>query len=173
MRIIATAVYSFDELSKEAQEKAIETVRNDHEVYLDDTVEEIKEELETLGFINPSIWYDLSYSQWSGAVFDCKSIDIEKLAQSVWISPTWIDKIQIGINSTFYNHERTRYTDVFFEEGKYSRDTENKIEEFRLSKCKEIKKRLQEEYDFKLSDDSIKSIIECNWYEFLESWKLI
>ena len=74
-------VYKFEELSKEAQEKAIENYRDinvDFQGYDETTLEDLKEELEKLGFSSPDICYSGFCSQSDGASFTCTYIDILK-----------------------------------------------------------------------------------------------
>ena len=73
MRIIETKVYSFDELSKEAKEKALEELRYinvDYENWADDTIEQIKRIGSYLGIEIDQVLYSGFSSQGDGACFE-------------------------------------------------------------------------------------------------------
>src|SRR5690606_10902815 len=74
MRIIETKVYQLHELSSEAQEKAIENLRN-HEGYLDykwwdSTYEDVKTIAALFGLEIDEIYFSGFYSQGDGACFE-------------------------------------------------------------------------------------------------------
>lgn len=70
MRTVRLKVYKFSELSQEAKEKAMEKFVQDDDfefsLFSDSAVEQLKE----LGFSEPKIRYNLSYSQGDGFSFD-------------------------------------------------------------------------------------------------------
>lgn len=64
----------FLELDEKVQEKFAQEFTNSHQFEFDDYWEVWK--LEQMGFYNPEIMFDISYSQGEGACFTCESIDI-------------------------------------------------------------------------------------------------
>jgi hypothetical protein len=70
-------VYSFSELSKEAQKKAIKQYResNEFEIDLDSDLENLKLMLIEKGYENPKIFFSHSYSQGDGACFTANVTD--------------------------------------------------------------------------------------------------
>jgi hypothetical protein len=75
MRTIETKLYRFEELSKEAQEKAIEknsTINVDHDFWHENVIEEWKEKLENIGFSETEIRFSGFWSQGDGASFISK-----------------------------------------------------------------------------------------------------
>ena len=97
MKVIKIATYEFEELSGDSKKRAIANYRdNDYSFDFDCETTEVKGMLETLGFDNVNISYDLSCSQGSGACFDFKGLDIVKL-----ITPLESDSIFYTLQKDF------------------------------------------------------------------------
>jgi hypothetical protein len=81
MRVVTTNVYSFNELSKAAQENAIEHYQNEsNEVFLDSFKEDCLSQIEEVGFYdNVKLQYELSYSKGDGLSFSCDRIETKTL----------------------------------------------------------------------------------------------
>ncbi|MDH3382194.1 MAG: hypothetical protein OEL54_05775 [Flavobacteriaceae bacterium] len=82
MRIEEREIFTFEELSIEAQEKAIEDTR-DGSSYLDydwfdSTKEDFEDFLETIGFNGVNSYFSGFWSQGDGACFDFTSIELDK-----------------------------------------------------------------------------------------------
>jgi hypothetical protein len=186
MRTIRTKIYLFDELSKEAQNNAIENFRNinvDFCEWFDADFEGFKEDLNELGFINAEISFSGFYSQGDGACFDAK-IDASKFAETInekriakLIKNGYISEFEISKTSyaNHYSHEKTRFVD--FDSTGYKNIDEilqslcEKIEVIRLEKSKEIYKSLEQQYDYLQSDEAVKETIIANDYEFTKDGK--
>lgn len=81
-QVIETTVYSYEELSPEAQEKAREWFLKDwpHYDWSEFTDNEFKADLETLGFEGVQTQFSGFWSQGDGASFDFTGLDLVKLA---------------------------------------------------------------------------------------------
>ena len=87
MQEILVKVYSFNELSKEIQDKIIkkelESEYNisyyDYDFLSNELLEDYKDQLSELGFNNASIHYSGFWNQGDGCCFTCKDIDLVKL----------------------------------------------------------------------------------------------
>ena len=77
MKTIEIKVYEFDELSKEAKEKAINDYREENEVDLSYKIDEFAKRLMELGYENVEIKYSGFYSQGDGLSFTGKKNGIE------------------------------------------------------------------------------------------------
>lgn len=125
MRVIERKIYKFNELSKEVQDKLIEkeqeNVRNDYvEFCLHDDMEENAKRLLEKYFGNSAnfenVYYDLSYSQGSGAIIEF-SINFKDLNKKYHIvskeeerfltDKGVVNNIIVRHNDNFYYHEYT------------------------------------------------------------------
>lgn len=157
MRTFATThtVYTFDELSKEAQQKAIDNARdNEYEVGLDWLNTDMQEQLlvlldkHKLKGDDCQVRYSLSYSQGDGASFTGR----------IEYNGTWYGDVELGSLSNFYCHYNTVKLDSLYSlrTGKEApQATVDKVEEL----VREISREL-EQYGYDLieqatSDESI------------------
>ena len=179
MRTEQIKIYEFKELSKEAQENAINYYRENQEIYLDLFSDGVVEELEERGFKDVKLYYSLSYCQGDGLCFSCSAIDLEELFKHY---PYLIDKyaqlleedIFLRINKDSHNYQHSNTTSVYYE--CYNNEVESlveqlveEIEEIKQELCKEYEKRGYDEIEYQESEEHIKEEIECNNYEFLEN----
>ena len=178
MKIVEVKIYSFNELSMEAQQKVIKNLY-DINVY-DDTwheciLEEFTAQLNEKGFLDAEIFFSGFWSQGDGLCFDAK-IDVEKFTNKRLsyvienYSNIYISKTN---NSNLYSHEKTRYID-YEPTGRKNIDTAieklaNEIESERLSICKDFYRQLEKAYEDLCSEESIIETIEANNYEFTEA----
>jgi hypothetical protein len=84
MQTITIKTYSFKELKDEARQKALEKFRDinvDYDDWSEPVIEDWKEKLGNLGFVNPEIEYSGFWSQGDGACF-MAGVDIEKWLKS-------------------------------------------------------------------------------------------
>jgi len=137
MKEVNVKVYQFSELNEKVQKVLIEKRRRQviEDFDPDFCLLEWKEKLENFGFIDPKIYYSGFYQQGSGACFDCKDIDNQKILIEFRKSEAWklLKEIKIfeyilnnsddfelnfRIEETSYanldSHERTRYIDNYF-----------------------------------------------------------
>ena len=187
MRTIEIKAYNFDELSEDAQNKAIEYFSdiNVNEEWWKYELEEFVSELDKIGFEDAEIHFSGFYSQGDGLCFDAK-INLDKfvldaneqricnLINNGNLEPLFIAK---NSYSNHYSYEKTRYVDY------YSICHNNinllldkiciSIEDFRLTICKDFYRRLKQQYEYLCSPEAIKETIICNDYEFTESGELI
>lgn len=191
-------VYTFDELSESAKQKAIEKLWNinvDYE-WWDYLLDNWKEKLEKLGFLNAKIYFSGFSSQGDGACFDA-DIDLQTISNNMFYCSTdyktaclWrainiavytdrIDSPKIYTVDHHYNHENTRAIDTGYcglqdtiMTDKLMQMIED-LNEYRRDICQEIYSDLQEEYDYLTSEESIIETIRANEYEFDENGDLV
>lgn len=183
MRTIRTKIYKFEELSAEAQSKAIENFRNintSDDFWYNGILEGFKERLEIIGFSNATIRFSGFWSQGDGLCFDAKvnaskfattknEIRVSKLIDFGFIDEFTIEKTSFA---NHYSHEKTRYIDYSICNGaNLNNELEklcNKIELKRLVLCREFYSILEKDYYFLNSDECVKETIIANEYEFLK-----
>ena len=198
MRTIAVNIYKYDELSPEAQEKALEyyaTINTDFEWY-DSTIDFWCENLALLGFTNAKVHFSGFYSQGDGACFDA-DLEFEILFER-YVSEVLEEKVHGDIavlrnhkswihdylaeNTSFhivvvkhrYSHESTRRIESRCNrttEGKLSRiyaNFEDWLEAERRDFSCEIYKDLEREYEGLSSAESVAETIRANEFEFTE-----
>lgn len=119
---ITTTVYTFEELSDEAKEKALESYRDFNVRYIvwyETTLDDQKEQLEKAGINKPAIEFSGFWSQGDGLSFTSKDVNLETLMESSKAAekyPEFYKELQLGnidyschiprINN-HYSHERT------------------------------------------------------------------
>lgn len=163
-------IYSFDELSQEAKDKARQDW-NDSEDYpflTDDLREYIHEELKELGFTvegvstseNPSInpYYSLSYSQGDGLMFEGTVTD--KKGNSYTIK-----------HSGHYYHERSTQIEGVDKNGNEI-DTEDFEENIYIPLCQRVAQRGYDEIEYMASEECFAETCEANEYSFLENGEM-
>jgi len=177
-------LYSINELSPEAREKALEKHRGwntDHDWYRD-TIARFTEELEEEGYKSPDIRFTGFWSQGDGASFTCTSIDLTKFLTSLsaCLAPVIAEdgiSAYIKRTSNHYSHEKTVTLYLDWESSEEHptpeqqdalESLERTIEEDRLDWCKKIYKTLEKEHDYLTSDECIAESLEANGLEFLE-----
>ena len=104
--------YSFDELSPEAQENALDNNRDinvDYDGWEDGVTETFKEEMSEIGIDDITISYSGFYSQGDGASFTSEDIDTRKLFNAIGIQSNESldmktdDERKKGENKDFYD----------------------------------------------------------------------
>ena len=190
-------VYQFSELSKEAQQKAIEYMGDNIDRLIghdwhDPIIEGIHEDLGAIGIDAIDVQYSGFWSQGDGLSFEGEVYDNESFIDSIkshlkkhGVSSAWLKKQDFGIRfdrgTLRYVHENTVYVTVFTDD--YSNpkleQNLNKIEaavnEWRLEKCYEFYNRLETYYNESTSEKSIIAELEDNdsllWLENGEKFK--
>lgn len=151
-------IYSFEELSQEAKDKAREDFNRDEELPFlqDDLREYIHEELTDKGYTHGEITplYDLSHSQGSGLMFEGEVTDKK--------GNRYIIK-----HAGHYYHERS--TEIA---GYDKNDNEIETEDFEntvyIPICQKIRDRGYEEIEYNQSEECFAETCEVNEYTFLE-----
>lgn len=215
--------YSFEELSPEAQENALDNNRDinvDYDGWEDGVTEPFKEEMSEIGIDDITISYSGFYSQGDGASFTSEDIDTRKLFNAIGIQSNKSldmetdDERKKGENKDFYdlldrmedvgqlernriNPEEIRVTiertdnrhvhyntvranveiwdepDGWEEPEGFTEELEEKVTEYIRGLCKDLYRRLEKEYDFQTSDESVKETLIDNDYEFDEEGNII
>lgn len=188
MRTIRTKVYLFNELSKDAQQKAIEQVRNRKEVCLDFFNDDAVSKIEEVGFYGDvQLQYSLSYCQGDGLSFSCKGIEETVLfsffAEVLGAGKEKTAKV-IMDNCYFVNTGNDGHycfaskSDIDYYLESYKAEYKNvnevvgkvleKIENLYIDLCKELEKQGYDEIEYQYSDEEIIEDIIANEYEFLK-----
>lgn len=183
MRTIRTKIYKFEELSQDAQQTAIEKMREinvDYDSWHDGILEGCKEKLDEVGFFNSEIWYTGFHSQGDGLSFDAK-IDVLKFATTpnekrvVKLIDAGLIENPTILKTSFsnrYSHEKTCFVD--YDATDYNNINKaletlcDKIESKRLELCKEFYLTLEKDYYYLQSDEVVKETILVNDYDFLK-----
>lgn len=152
-------VYEFDELSKDAQEKAIENYREGLDFpWLTDDIANRLEELLKENKITydelPKIYYSLSYCQGDGAMFE---------GTIYWKAWTITAK-----QSGHYYHYNSKELSIYSTKtGKDAPDdVYDKFNDVYVSISKELEKYGYDVMETALSDENMIDIIQANEYEF-------
>ncbi len=181
MRTIRTKIYKFEELSEDAQQTAIDKMREinvNYDSWHDGILEGCKEKLDEVGFLNSEIWYTGFHSQGDGLCFDAK-IDVSKFATTPnekrvvkLIDAGLIENPSI-LKTSFanhYSHENTRFVDYDTTDKKNIdealKDICYTIELNRIALCKDFYNTLYKDYEYLQSDEVVKETILANEYEF-------
>lgn len=181
MKTILVNLYSFNELSDEAKQFALNKYRYMHVDWDSEwdmfVIEECENILKENGFDNAKIHYSGFYSQGDGASFDA-DIDLDK-----FLTPNEHEALK-GIDiaweicriSHHYVHELSR--SVSYYGGNYPEEFDSMIESItqrieasRLSLCKEVYRILAQEYDYLISDECLIARFKEMGEEFLETGK--
>ena len=191
---ITKELFSFDELSDEAKEKARDWWRDgglDYEWY-DGVYEHQMELIKEAGFDIDKIYFSGFWSQGDGAMFEYSEID-EKLFHE------FVDGLNLSpmrknwLKTQGYVTGRGKHRGHYYHSGCCSHDInlepnfswwaaetltdwisgfQEDFKDFVMDKygdlCSELYKALKEEHDWLNSDEQVDGTIRCNEYEFLE-----
>lgn len=181
----------FKECSKELQETILNNYRdiNVEDVNIYENNDTHMQNLADKGFLNPTVYYDLSCRQGNGACFVCSEFELNLLLENLEIKhKTWLIniiknycEIELKRNNlaTFYTHENTVNFNIitYFQKDyknieKAIETIEKHIEKIRLEACKELYKNLTNDYDFLRSDEQVKETLIANEYYFNKYGKI-
>jgi hypothetical protein len=167
MRTIETVVYSYDELSEEAKEKAIEAMSdiNTHDRLYEHVYEKWIEKLEEMGFSKPKIYFSGFYSQGDGASFECEYVDAQKILGNKPFSGQIQCNFVRGVDRPYLN---ATYS-TFWEERDLSTELDDlcdELLEIYRDVCYEIYDSLRKEYEYLIGREAIEDTIRANNYEF-------
>ena len=188
MRTIETKVYSFDELNKEAQQKAIEKYRETNEIFLDLFKDDIFETLKDNHNIEMNdLQYSLNYCQGDGLSFSA-SFDVNHFVNlcfkdlSQKRKDLFFDFIyNIKSNSNRGHYSYASKSDIEIEvDGSfwYKKHTninnmletfEVFIQDYYLDLCKKFEEQGYAEIEYQNSDEYISETLRCNGYDFEEN----
>lgn len=181
MRTIRTKIYSFDELSEEAKQVAIEQIRNSYYEYndfsewaIDDCslLEPPHKELEDLF----GQTYDFPLIKNNRKVFFSSGrnryIDISK-AMEITNHSQFLEWLGVNFEIEFsINPDR-----IIFDEDmeiEFSEEQENILGQAMnkfATHCEDILKRIEADIDYRFTDEAITEDIEANEYEFFSNGK--
>ena len=188
-----TKVYSFDELTEEAREKACQQIGDkmtDNNWWWDDTYDLFVEKCKDYGMTIDveDIQFSGFGSQGDGASFTCDDIDVEKLLKSLGIkmdSKTMskvLDYIEVNIIRTSWRafHEQTVHTEICIDEDALEEEEEGiihdiadtiecKIENLKDDLCQQLYDDLRREYNYFYSSEYVDEIAYENNMLFLEN----
>lgn len=194
VRTARVKVYKFEGLSKEAQQKAIESMRDinvDYE-WWDFTYDGFKEDAKEAGFDVDKIYFSGFASQGDGAMFEGEVNDITNFISN--LNPHVQRVIKAGrMNISWSVVHRGHYyhshcTEISFDAGDYPgyfvsgkgwqgnfQDNMDKLEETISDAyhdlCHKLYRTLEKEYDYLTSNEAIKDTIIANEYEFTKDGK--
>ena len=179
MRQETIKIYQFEELNKEAQEKAIENEMN-NEFYLDydwwdSDFEEFNERLKNVGLDCETFNFDIY--QHSFEIVDLRIDDYKKFFKAVDLD-RWIISKSLGTKEEIEEFEELLYNSEFNKDGEFDfygyncGNEEETINEYIKDLKVKFLKSLQEQYDYLLSDEAIKEHLTINEYEFEENGKI-
>ena len=200
MRVLETKVYTFDELSEEAKEKAIEKNRYmnvEYWLWYHDIYDTFKEKYSSL-FEITNMYFSGFHSQGDGAMFEYGGITdklIDEFIEQLQLTPLRKKIVKEAIHFSGsgkhkgYYHNEHCCSHSFYVESQYDLETYHKniqefidniamefeafIEDKYIDLAKELYQSLEDEYEWYTSDKSIKEHLIENEYEFTENGELI
>jgi hypothetical protein len=179
MRVIKRNIYTFDELSKEAQEKAITNIRDSYYEYNDfaqwaiddcallepnekELVEILKSEYDfPLIKNNRKVYYDLDHDELNIK----EAMEIQNSTHFLkWLGLNirLIDKCDYTILENSISFSNQSFIDFTKLEEKALLSAQSKFKKH----CKEIFNRIKNDYEYRFTDEAIIDDIKSNDYEF-------
>lgn len=180
-------LYQFDEITDEKiKEKILDNYRyiEVEDIDLIENDEKYILDIQDKGFnvTEKNVYYDISYSQGSGACFDCDDFDIEKLLADyedrhkkimIDIIKNYCSmSIEKNHFATHYSHSNTRDFVLCLNYGNYEKiekklsEIEDYIENLRYETAEKLYSDLQKEYEYLTSDECITECLIANEYYF-------
>jgi hypothetical protein len=173
---IEIEVFTVEELEPKVQEKVLDKNRHNNTedgFWSKWLLEDWKQKLANEGFIEPEIHFSGFNSQGDGASFDAK-INISFFTTQTEGEVLEASNVRYTIEknsfANHYSHEKTRFVNWEADSCECSDIAERiakKIENARLTLCKEIYASLEEEHDYQTSDEKIKEDLLNNECLFL------
>lgn len=181
MEVRSYNVYKFEELPLEGQKKAIDRYRDintDYE-WWEFVYETEKNHMEEMGIKIIEINFSGFWSQGDGASFTGIVSDYLLFLEKIGIKTN--KKIKKEIEECPLDIEFERDTHHYYHENtcsvcintyhnekleKFFDKVEEKIEKWRIEKCREIYRNLKSEYKYLTSGEAIKETLICNDYDF-------
>jgi hypothetical protein len=192
MQTINVELFTINELSEQARQKAIEKERVCREVFLDPTVEYIEEILTCLGFQSPKISYSGFGSQGDGLSFTSDNWQYKKgMLDKVWditrelcflntakqlqvMAKNTGYKLQFSVNRTshrYAHHNTVQIENSHYSDFSLSDDQDAILTDLKNSLCRVFYRMLESGYDYQLTDEYIIENLQANDVMFLSSGK--
>lgn len=179
MKTVQTKIYQINELSEEAREVAMSDWLDNGEIDLDYLLEDFKSELANYGFTSVEIQYSGFWSQGDGASFtgflDSVEIFLAKNRKHALAKKIKnIDEVSMHVtrHNHQYSHERTVgvcLNDILDSDD--STELEKYLDAWVEDYSLDMYKRLQEEYEYRTSDENIIEDIEQSEATFTANGK--
>lgn len=186
MKTLSIQAFTFSELRKEAQKRAIEiTGQRLSEMYLEgydyQAIEDAKEKLSELGFEGVKIYLSGFSSQGDGACFICDGCDLEKFINNVFpkykrlipFCKEGLITLKIDHRDRYY-HERSTDISLDFDYTcwEWYPNVDKLVDSFRdefynwyYDFCKDVYRKCKSEYDSIFSDSFQKELIEDLYFD--------
>lgn len=186
-------VFNFDELSKEAKQKAIDQYY-DYEMqygyhFLEDDISEELKQIDDC-FSDVKLQYSLSYCQGDGLSFSGE-LDLKKFLETkyskklpqykIWGLDEYVYSVHSKGNSGHYCYASKNdidYTENYqdYIERKHIdnlwQDVLTEIQEYYLDLCEKLKKYGYDILEYRMTDDEFSEFCESNDYKFFEDGKM-
>jgi hypothetical protein len=179
-------IFSFEELSPEAQEVALEQFKLDIDRGVippsydhDPIIEGIVEDLNEMGIEKVDVQYSGFWSQGDGLSFTGEVEDVPFFIEKLGLKIDKYSRINFVRGSSRYSHENTVHTElsIDYDDEPTFKETWNKaydlIEDWRKSKCNEFYNRLEKYYNECNSEESLKDELIEREYHFTEKGKKV
>lgn len=185
MRTKRIKLYSFEELTSEAQQNAIENERQSayDRIELDFFADDAKEQLSTVGFKNAKIGDGLSYRQGDGLSFKADIdlsyfLDLFAPNYPQWIKDTIYNNISAKCTGNDGRYSFASRNDVDITLENWNREYNNvndfvsRLDDFitdcYMDECYKLERQGYDEIEYQQSDEYLKDFLIANDYEFLE-----
>ena len=192
MRTIETVVYTFEELSDEAKQVALDRHReiNAHDGWWDCIYEDLHDKAEKAGFEVQDIYFSGFWSQGDGAMFTYNGLNDNILKGFVAQSDLSEEDKQLilsqgvvngkGLHRGNYYHERSCDHYVYLESNEQASDLiegladvfEEYVIEVYETLCGQLYSSLNKYYDELTNDEAVAETLVDNGYEFTESGRM-
>lgn len=172
MKTKTIELFTFDELSENAKQKAIESLWDINVNYdwYECLISEFEDQLMNAGFSNIKINFSGFYSQGDGLSFtgDFNNNDI-KLTDEIYYQSIKDFLVYVKHKHCYFSIDRI--SSHYYHENTVTSDNEYCLEYCR-SIMQEFYRALEKEYEYLTSEAQIIEIIECNDYYFTENGEL-
>lgn len=197
MKTIEITLFKFNELSEEAQQKAVE--KEQKYAYEDGEVlhyfsEKCKEKAKEAGFFDTEIQYSLSYSQGDGLSFSAGSVDIDRFITEALPAPikpsifnalktviykvaitgntgihySYASRKDVSIETDYPQHNYNDYSNI----AGLIETIENHIQNVYMDLCRELEKSGYEEIEYQTSEEAARENLISNDYYFTENGEI-
>lgn len=184
MRTKRIKIYTFEELSIEAQKTAIEKEQESSYEFIELNMfaADAKEQLSTVGFNNAELRYSLSYCQGDGLSFDA-DIDLEYFLDlfapnlTPYRRAVLLNYIHTSCeaNTGHYSFAHKNQVEVildaynrdFYNVSEFVADLQDYIQGCYMDECDKLEKQGYAEIEYQQSEECAKENILSNGYEFL------
>lgn len=165
-------VYRFDELSEDAQQKALESlwsINVDHE-WWEPCCEEFHEKLDKIGIECTTFYFDIDRGAY--LYLDNPSVvDSARFMMACGIdgrTKAARDAREFGIRIETHRYGGGSAANFVYSDG-WDGETDQRATEFLQDVLADFHSHLRKEYDYQTSEETIRETIEANGYEFTEN----